>query len=358
VSPVLPKSRAILNAGIGALAFVLACAGLDALLSAPEIDRVVPNLAFFREHRDDFDTLFIGSSHVHHQIAPAIFDGTMRAAGHPTHALNLGQNGMVPPENFYVLDQILKTKPRNLKWVFIELAELETKPFLGNERTSRLLYWHDWKRTAIVLRAIIEAAPEDGAAALLRRSGEILASRPAMSERRNLLFFHSVLFAKNFANVGQRSDLARWVRGLWKDEMRSKDIGPNGDGYTPINREMTATEATEDQADLQRAGETEVRFVSAFTASAYRQLADDVRRSGAVPIFLVTPNVVQTRLGFRPESGVGATVMSFNNARDYPALYRKEMRVDPDHLNAAGAEYFTKLLAEDFSRRVEQNRIR
>lgn len=346
----------MLNAGIGALAFVLA--GLDALLSAPEIDRVVPNLAFFREHRDDFDTLFIGSSHVHHQIAPAIFDETMRAAGHPTRALNLGQNGMVPPENFYVLDQVLKTQPRNLKWVFVELGELETKPFLGNERTARLLYWHDWKRTALVLRAILEAAPEDGAAALVRRSGEILAARPGMSERRDLLFFHSVLFAKNFANVGQRSDLARWVRGLWKEEMRSKDIGPNGDGYTPINKEMTEPEATSNEADLQSTGETEVRFVSGFTASAYRQLADDVRRSGAVPIFLVTPDVVQTRLGFRPESGVNATVVSFNNAKDYPELYRKEMRVDPDHLNAAGSEYFTRLLAENFSQRVHQNRIR
>jgi hypothetical protein len=358
VSLLLPQGRGILNAGIGALAFVLACAGLDALLSAPEIDRVVPNLAFFREHQDDFDTLFIGSSHVHHQIAPAIFDGTMRAAGHPTHALNLGQNGMVPPENFYVLEQILKTKPRNLKWVFVELGELETKPFLGNEQTSRVLYWHDWKRTALVLRAILGAAPEDGAVAVWRGIGEIVAFRPTMSERRNLLFFHSVLFAKNFANVGQRSDLARWVRGLWKDEMRSKDIGPNGDGYTPINNEMTATEATNDQANLPSAGENEVRFVSAFAASAYLQLADDVRRSGAVPIFLVTPNVVQTRLGFRPESGVSATVMSFNNAKDYPELYRKEMRVDPDHLNAAGSEYFTRLLAEDFSQRLQQNRIR
>ena len=354
----LSLGRGLLAVGIAALAFVLTCAGLNRLIVWPEMERVIPKLGFFKEHRDDFDTLFIGSSHVRHQIAAAVFERTMRAGGHPTRAFNLGINGMFPPENCYLLDQILKIKPRNLKWVFVELDELETKPFPGTERTPRALYWHDWQRTALVLRAILDAGPEDGAAALVRRIGEILVSTPAMAERRNLLFFHSVLFAENFANVGQRSDLVRWVRSLWKKGRRSKDIGPNGDGYTPLNKEMTASQAIDYKTDLQRLGETEAEFVSALAASAYRQLAEDVRRSGAVPIFLVTPNVVQSRLGFRPESGVAATVMSFNNATEYPELYRKEMRVDPDHLNGAGSEYFTKLLAEDFSQRLRQNQIR
>jgi hypothetical protein len=354
----LPHGRGTLNVGIGALAFVLACAALNRLLSAPKIDPVVPNLGFFREHRDDFDTLFIGSSHVHHQIAPAIFDRTMRAAGHPTRAFNLGLNGMVPPENFYLMDQVLKTKPRNLKWVFVELGELETKPYPGSEQTSRVLYWHDWKRTLLLLRAILEADPKDGAVALLPGMGGTFASRPGTLEKRNLLFFHSVLFAKNFANVGQRSALARWVRWLWKKELPSKDIGPNGDGYTPVNKKVMATEATSDASDLQRMDETETRFVSAVTASAYREMADDVRRSGAVPIFLVTPNAGQTRLGLLPEFGMAAAVMSFNNAKQYPELYRKEMRFDPDHLNGAGSENFTRLLAEEFLRRLQQGQIR
>lgn len=348
----------MLNVGIGALAFILACAGLNTLLSSPEADRVIPSLAFFREHRDDFDTLFVGSSHFHHDIAPAIFDRTMRAAGHPTHAFNLGVNGMLPPENFYLVDQILKTKPRKLKWVFVELADLETKPVPRTEGTSRALYWHDWKRTALEFRAILEAEPEEGVAALLRRIAKILVSR-AGSERRNLLFFHSALFAKNFANVGQQEDLARWVRRLWKEKRKPvKNLGPNGDGYTPLNKQMTATEAMSDEADLPHSGETEPRFVSALTASAYRQLVDDVRGTGAVPIFLVTPNVVQTRLGCRPDSGVAATVMSFNNAKDYPQLYRKEMRFDSDHLNGPASENFTKLFAENFLQRVQENQIR
>jgi hypothetical protein len=350
----LSRGRGILNVGIGLLAFVLTCGGLKTLLSAPQIDRVVPNLGFFREHRDEFDTVFVGSSHVHNEIAPAIFDRTTGEAGRPTHAFNLGLNGMIVPENFYVLDQILKTKPRNLKWVFVELRELETKPYPGTERTPRVVYWHDWKRTALVLRGIFEDDPEDASVGVLQRLSEIVVAR----EKRNLVLFHSMLFAKNFANVGQRSDLARSARRFWKKELPSKDIGPNGDGYLPINRETIATDAIIDAVHVERKDEAGSRFVSALTASAYRQLVDDIRRAGAVPIFLVTPNAGQTRLAFPPESGVAATVLSFNNANEYPELYRKEMRFDSDHLNGAGSENFTKLLAQEFLHRVQQNEIR
>ncbi len=339
------RDRRILNAGIGALAFVLTCAGLNTFLSAPEIDRVVPTVGFFKEHRDDFDTVFIGSSHVRHQIAPAVFDRTMRAAGYPTHTFNLGVNGMFPPENFYVVDEVLKAKPRNLKWVFVELGELETERSPGTEGTPRAFYWRDWKRTALLLRAIL-AGDSD------------LGSRLTASERLNLLFYHSVLFVKNFANVGQQSDLARWVRPLWKKKRKpAKDLGPSDDGYTPLNKEPAA-EATSDKGGPPHLGGTEARYLSTVAASAYRQLADDVRRLGAVPIFLVTPNAGQTQLGFPPQSGVAATVMSFNNAKDYPELYWKEMRFDSDHLNGPASENFTRLLAEDFWQRVQQHEIR
>jgi hypothetical protein len=59
--------------------------------------------------------------------------------------------------------------------------------------------------------------------------------------------------------------------------------------------------------------------------------------------------VTQIELGFRPESRMAATVMSFNKAGVYPQLYLKDMRVDGLHLNARGAEEFSRLVAENFS---------
>jgi hypothetical protein len=66
---------------------------------------------------------------------------------------------------------------------------------------------------------------------------------------------------------------------------------------------------------------------------------------------------VQIELGFRPESGIAGTVMSFNNARAYPQLYRSDLRSDSGHLTPAAAEEFTRLVAESFSQLRRENKI-
>jgi len=86
-------------------------------------------------------------------------------------------------------------------------------------------------------------------------------------------------------------------------------------------------------------------------------VAEEVRRAGAIPILLITPLTMQIKLGFRPESGIADNVMSFNDAGAYPQLYRKEMRLDGNHLNSVAAEEFTRLVAENFSRLRRENRI-
>jgi hypothetical protein len=330
--------RAFLNAGIAALVFVLSCAGLNALLPFPEIDVLSSNLRFFQQHRDDFDTVFIGSSRFRHQISPGIFDRTMREAGLPTRSFNLGIDGMVPPEDGYVLEHLLGAKPRRLKWVFIELDELQTKRVPLAEGTRRRVYWHDLKRTALVIRAIHE--------------------RGGYWEARELLLFHGALFVKNFTNVGRKIDFLESMSRLWKEEAPSKTLGPDGDGYVPLSWEMTAAQAAVYETDLKNAvADSESRFVSASAEHAYRQVAEEVRRAGAIPILLITPLTMQIKLGFRPESGIADNVMSFNDAGAYPQLYRKEMRLDGNHLNSVAAEEFTRLVAENFSRLRRENRI-
>jgi hypothetical protein len=326
-----------LNTGIAALAFVLACAGLNALLPFPEIYLVSSNLRFFQQHRDDFDTVFIGSSRFRHQISPGIFDRAMGETGLPTRTFNFGINGMLPPEDGYVLERLLGAGPSHLKWVFIELGELETRRVPETEGTSRSLYWHDRKRTSLVLRAI-----HDGR---------------GYWEARDLLLFHGTLFVKNFTNVGRKIDFSAWM-ARWKEEALSTKLGPRGDGYVPLTREMPSAEAAAYETELKDAVDNSgSRFVSASTEQYYRQVAEEVRRAGAIPVFLMTPLTMQIKLGFRPESGIAGNVMSFNDARAYPQLYRKEMRIDGSHLNSVAAEEFTRLIAENFSRLRRENRI-
>jgi len=354
----ISPARGALDAGIAVLAFILACAGLNAFLPFPEIDVVSPNLRYFQQHRDDFDTIFLGSSRIRHQISPAIFDQTMRAAGLPTRTFNFGINGMVPPENGYVLERLLRAKPRHLKWVFIELDELQTRRTPEAEGTRRSLYWHDRKRTALVLRGVLDASPQEGGFALLRKIGALIFSGRGNWEARELLFFHSALFAKNFTNLGRKIDLTEWLTHLWKEEALSKHLGGAGDGFVPLRIMMSPAETVVYEAELEAAvARPGSRFVSASTENAYRHVVEEVRKAGATPIFLVTPLTTQIKLGFRPESGIAGTVMSFNDARAYPQLYRTEMRMDGSHLNSLAAEEFTRLVAENFSQLRRENQI-
>jgi len=331
-------AQGFLNVGIAVLAFVLVCAGLNALLPFPEIDVVSAELRFFKAHQDEYDTVFIGSSRIHHQVSPAIFDRVMAEAGHPTRTFNFGINGMFPPESGYVLERLLGTKPRHLKWVFIELDELETRRIPKAEASRRSLYWHDWKRTSLVLRKVLEDGDQKDA--------------------RDLFFFHTALFARNFTNIGRKIDLSWWSSHLGKKAAPPKNLGDNGDGYVPQTRRMSEAEAVAYEAGLERAVvQAESRQVSSATEQAYRQWADAVRKTGATPIFLVTPTTVQTKLEFRSESGLAGAVMPFNDTKGYPQLYRNEIRVDADHLNGTGAEEFTRLIADNLSRLINEGRI-
>lgn len=350
--------RGFLDAGIAVLAFVLVCAGLRALLPFPEIDIVSAELRFFHEHQDEFNTVFIGSSQIHHQISPAIFDRVTSEAGHPTRTFNFGINGMFPPESGYVLERLLSTKPRNLKWVFIELDELETRRFPQAEASRRSVYWHDWERTSLVLRRILDTVRPGEGLSISRKMGEVFTPGPENADARDRFFFHSALFAKNFTNIGRKIDLAWWSSHLGKQGAPPKELGRNGDGFVPQSRTMSAEETIAYEAALTDAvAKTEFRFVSPATEQAYRHWAEEVRKIGATPVFLVTPKATQVKLGFPPESGIAENVLLFNDAVAYPQLYRSEMRVDADHLNGVAAEEFTELVARKFSQFLQEQQI-
>jgi len=209
-----------------------------------------------------------------------------------------------------------------------------------------------------VLQKLLDTPRSGDGLSFPGKIGEVLAPGPGKSDARDLFIFHSALFAKNFTNIGRKIDLAWWSSHLWKQDAPPKGLGRDGDGFVPQTKTMSAEETIAYETGLKDAVVyAESRFVSASTEQAYRQWAEEVRKIGATPIFLVTPKTTQIKLGFRPESGVTETVMLFNDAKAYPQLYRKEMRVDADHLNGAAAEEFTELVARKFSQLIQEKQI-
>ena len=331
------RGHYIFNTAIGAAVFLATCLGLRALLPFPEVPEVTPKLRYFIEHKDDFDTLFIGSSRIYRHIEPEMFDRAAAARGVPTHSFNLAIGGMHPPESFYLLDQALRAKPAKLKWIFVELEELSPKWSKEKRNTRRFLYWHNWPLTWLAVGKTINP---DG-----RRPWWKMLWQSVRSETVRV---HIGMLMKNLANIGGAKDLEDRI-AVPEDSNTNSEKFDQRRGYEPRVNTMSADQSAQYRKHLQRwiarAGQ---RSIDPMTDKSYRDCARKIRDRGATPIFIVPAGPSQTKLSFRDSTSPPGPVLAFNDATRYAVLYDPRVRADVQHLTPEGAEIFTRLLAERF----------
>jgi hypothetical protein len=341
--------QALTNAAICAAAFLITCVGLRAVLPFPEIDGgVSQKFRFFAAHKDEFDTLFIGSSQIYFQVSPAIFDRVTRESGLPTHSFNFGIGGMYLPETAYLLEQILNLKPRNLRWVFIEYDELQTKWSPENQTSRRALYWADWKRVSLVLRKLTDAGTDPLWLPNPSKFHDIVLRQKDEKNTRSLLTFYATQVERNYTNVSRVADVLYYFLGGDTKERRASYLGAGSDGYVTRPNRMSRSQTAAYERGLAAAMvEAATRPLSPYAVEAYRQCAQEVRSIGATPIFLITPSTTQINIATE-STGLTGIVMAFNNPRAYPSLYRSSVRRDGQHLTKSGAEELTRVVAANF----------
>ncbi|HEX4629745.1 MAG TPA: hypothetical protein VH188_02170 [Chthoniobacterales bacterium] len=327
-------------AAIGLASFVATSALVHSFLPPMIPKGIAAKLRYFTQHRDEFDTVIVGTSRLYYSASPEIFDATTRENGIPTHSFNFGIDGMHPPENFYVLEQILKTRPRNLKWVLLELGDIQTRwdNILG---TQRAVYWHDWRRTKLTMKKALN--PRGNANWLIKITRLWSAKRDFIS---NL-----ALFGKQFCEVGRVWDLLPTAeRDRYADA--ASELGPHGDGYRWAGDAMSAERAVSFQQRLadEISGATQ-KYLDPATESGYRHSAAEIGAAGATPVFVVTPVIFQSTSRFR-QTSPPAPIIAFNDARKYPQFYDVRVRIDDGHLTRPAAEDFCRALAEQFVRSV------
>jgi len=340
---------ALTNSAICAAAFLITCVGLHAVLPFPEIDGgVSQKFRFFAAHKDEFDTLFIGSSRIYFQISPVIFDRVTRESGLPTRSFNFGIGGMYLPETAYLLEQILNLKPRNLRWVFIEYDELQTKWSPENQTSRRALYWADWKRVSLLLRKLTDAGTTPLWLPNPSKLHDIVLRQKNEKNTRSLLTFYATQVERNYTNVSRAADVLYYFFGRDTKERRASYLGAASDGYVTRPNRMSPSQAAAYERGLAAAMvEAGTRPLSPYDVEAYRQCAQEVRSIGAAPVFLITPSTTQINMAAESTEARGV-VMGFNNPRAYPDLFRTDIRRDGQHLTKSGAEEFTRMVAVNF----------
>jgi hypothetical protein len=326
-----------LSAAIAVAAFIATSALIHSLLLPMVPKGVAAKLKYFSEHKDEFDTVIVGSSSLYYSVSPEMFDAVTRNHDVPTRTFNFGIDGMHPPENFYVLEQILKTKPKNLKWVLLELAEVRARwfPILG---TQRAVYWHDWPRTSLTLRQALN--PRGNANWFIQITRLWVARRDLAS---NL-----TLFGQQFANTGRVADL---LPGAEQERFADADLelGPKRDGYRLAGDAMSADRAVAfKQALAEETAAARPKILDPATQRGYRSAASQIRAAGAKPIFVVPPVIFQKPLLF--SQAAPAPVIAFNDATKFPEFYDVNVRIDDAHLTRDGARKFGIALAREFAR--------
>jgi hypothetical protein len=321
-------ARVLLNGLIYLTTLLVSAWALGRTLSSPNDPDLDSRLQYYKEHRDQFDTLFIGSSRFRHQIMPDAFDAETRAGGVETRSLNIGYAGMWLPESHYFLRQFLALESPRLKHVFIEFMDYRFGHVDDEEPTLRTAYWHDARHTRMACRLVLETPLPS-------------------AEKARLLTRHIRLFSQQSVNLGRGSTLlearffpvrkqkeASWIklRGFQAEEERT---------WTDWERAELARKVQAVTESL-----PELRPRPGF-AVALQEIADDVRRAGAKPYFVLAPSV-------RPAENqvlglpAGIEVFAFNHPAKYPHLYAWELHFDTDHLNEDGAREFTRFIAQRF----------
>jgi hypothetical protein len=342
------RARDIFHVALGIGAFVASCLAVHALMPEPEITGVSSKLRYYNAHKDEFDTVFIGTSRIYHQISPEIFDRTMAENGVPTRSFNLGVSGMHPPESFLLLERFLKLKPTKLKWVFIEFEEVQASWDPERRGTQRLFYWHNWRLTSMAVRKTIDPTGGDPWPKVLSRTWKA----------RNIVALHLKLFLQNLANVGGVSDLNDVFSVARHPDAITYELGPKHDGYRAAGEPMPAGQVRDYTSSFAKAMEqNQPQVIDPYAEAEYRNTAQVLRGLGATPVFLVPPSFSQNPLRFRDNAPPPGAIIAFNDARAHPEFYDPAVRFDKGHLSRAGAEMFSRTFAMEFAQRVREQRI-
>jgi hypothetical protein len=312
--------------GAGILSFVLVAVALHVFLPPPMTLRQA-KLAAFEARRDEYTLIFVGTSLVHRQIIPPLFDQEIERRGIPMRSFNFGLMGAHPGEIYWILEQVLCEAPAKLRYVVID-ADLP-EPHEKNTSTWRYITWHSpratWASLSGLWRSNLGAARKIGAA------GDDVRA-----------------FSQHALSVGTVWPFFKlWQKG---------GVGPavGDEGYAPLDSLPEA--AAQHEQFLRAPGDYQTGVASlarqpmglderSFPRELLVSMADLARRRGMKVIIVKGPALS----GGAVVPAVEAEVVAFQDPNRYPALYALENRFDWNHLNARGAREYTRLVAAELA---------
>ncbi|MEO7319215.1 MAG: hypothetical protein ABIZ56_09525 [Chthoniobacteraceae bacterium] len=363
--------KALLLAFIFVISLVGTATFISRLLPPLEVPLVDEKLAFFADHRDEFDTLFFGSSRTYAQIFPESFDAKTAEAGFPTTSFNFGIDGLFPPEDGYVAERLFALRPKNLRRVFIEVSFFREHWFAMDPDSVRALYWQDARSLKLAVQQAVTGYNFMPVISKTRprrwkdwqrnfpRWWADLSPGKALDKRLQNVAIQTRLFLRRACNAGRGSDL---VARLGRGTVRKYNWSVLGEDWRGMRRPVSRKRIPEpplEQFDRWLADAAAKPIALTPMSPAHgedvRRIVELVRAAGAEPILVVAPDAYPCRQFLRDEPDL--PLFDFSEVAKWPQLYRREDRLDASHLDYDGAKVFTDEFARMFIAH-EQAKIR
>lgn len=305
-------------------------------------DRILQaKLDYFQAHKDEYDSVFLGSSRIYRAFDPRAFTRTLPSTNGDHRSFNFGIGSMRPHELNSVLRRLLALKPKRLKYVFVELMDWHPTVLDGMQGHERSIAWHDLSETASALSTTWNA-------------------EVPWTERLAAWNADLADLARHYGNVGQG---VRWWRGRPLSAERQaylQKLMASADGFVALDQEVSPYYAGRRETFLNRYRDlflqqiTEIPATNARPGSlahlnvdAYLNQQAYVRDHGMQPIYVI-PNLRWGTPDLNELDGPLENFMSFNHPGRYPELYDERNYFDRGHLTQSGATEFSRELAEAF----------
>lgn len=292
------------------------------------------------------DVVFFGSSRMHWQLAPAIFDSVLAAHHVPVVSYNIGVPGVAPPEAYHLLNGALAEGDlRPGTTVIMELAEpVPVEPhLLRSTRASyhmtpgTLLFMHHYFLEARNKRAYPRYMLNE-AFVLSRNLFHVGQIKTMLGHREKVVTESKGINVRGFA--GMESE--QWLN---RDAELGRSLGERHDELMRdtmlLSRQRELVRRNRDQP----VGEP----VSSWHA-AIAEIQAHCASKGVRLIWLLPPKTLSTCEWTMFNSISGNDRIDMSDPDRFPEAYALRYRYDRGHLNSAGARRLSTEVALEYLR--------
>ena len=304
------------------------------------------NMQAKRDHLEktltEYDAIFFGSSRVYRAFSPPQFN-THLAPNDQLKIFNYGVGSVRPHELDGLLRWVVRNRDERLKLVFVELMDWNPTILKDMSDSDRTIAWHDGRGTFRALETIWYA--------------DLSTQEKLAAANENVLGM-----LKHYTNYGGGS---RWFAGRNKARAtRLETVMAYADGFAAFDQETASVYAArrrqffeenleifhEQVAMIDGPVDVERDTLESFNVPALVAQQKWLRSNG-IEVVYVVPNLRWATPEFSRLQSEGHIehLWEFNSPSRYPELYVEEHYFDRGHLNRAGANEFSRCLAERYS---------